>query len=270
MNVFYIMSIASEDNIELLRNLLKNHPLLISNPREFHFVFKKELERLHTNRFHYKSNLMTMNKELLKTFTDIKAEMMTEHQEVRKQAVQRQQKPREVHPNDNENVSLKIFEKSLEEKQRDFDNLMNKEKPKEIDFTDKTSESSFSQNDYDFNMSQREAELAKIMQGQQKNKNVEAWLKGKTSTKPDNVNIKIDHGSNVKIDTLSLNREKRVRFKENNPKQEETGTDFFSKLKLKETEKQDNITPLLSQILDNQTMILQFLKTISNRLEEKD
>ena len=84
MNVFYIMSIASEDNIDLLRNLLKNHPLLISNPREFHFVFKKELERLHTNRFHFKSNLMAMNKELLKTFTDIKAEMMREHQEIRK------------------------------------------------------------------------------------------------------------------------------------------------------------------------------------------
>ncbi len=269
MNVFYIMSIASEDNIELLRNLLKNHPLLISNPREFHFVFKKELERLHTNRFHYKSNLMVMNKELLKTFTDIKAEMMREHQEIRKQATQRLRKPREVHPNNNENVSLKIFEKSLEEKQRDFESLINKEKPKEIDFTDKASESSVTQNDYDFNMSQREAELAKIMQGQQKNKSVEAWLKGETNTKPDNINIKIDHSSNVKLDTISLNKEKRVRFKDDQ-KQQDTGTDFFSKLKLKETEKQDNITPLLSQILDNQTMILEFLKTISSRFEKND
>ena len=44
---------------------------------------------------------------------------------------------REIHPNKNENINMQIFEKSLKEKQQDFNNLMNKEKPKEIDFSDK-------------------------------------------------------------------------------------------------------------------------------------
>ena len=68
----------------------------------------------------------------------------------------------------------------------------------------------------DHNMSQREAELAKIMQGQQQNKNVEAWLKGETNSKPSNVNLKIDHSSNVKLDAIQLQRQKRVRFQETN------------------------------------------------------
>ena len=66
----------------------------------------------------------------------------------------------------------------------------------------------------DHNMTQREAELAKIMQGQQQNKSVEAWLKGETNSKPSNVNLKIDHSSNVKLDAIPLQRQKRVRFQE--------------------------------------------------------
>jgi hypothetical protein len=264
------MSISSQENMALLRNLLKDHPLLVANPQQFHFVFKKELERLHSTRFHYKSNLMVMNKEILKTFSDIKADMMREHQMVRQN--QKQRKPREIHPNNN-GVNLKIFEKSLEEKQRDFDKLMNKEKPKEIDFTDKSRDSPFTQNDLEYNMSQREAELAKIMQHQQKNKNVEAWLKGDTNVKPNNINIKIDHDSNVQINPIPITKKsahsnkKRVTFEDEKKKPIEVN--FFSKLKLKEENDNDDYKTLFTKMIDNQNKMIEHLKFISDHLKPK-
>ena len=272
------MSITSQENIELLRNLLKDHPLQLADPRHFHDIFKKELERIHTNRFNFKSNLMLMNKEILKTFQIIKGKMIQEsnrQQSAPSQTEQQSIQQREIHPNKNENINMKIFEKSLKEKQSDFNNLMNKEKPKEIDFTDKKADSIMSQSDFDHNMSQREAELAKIMQGQQQNKNVEAWLKGETNSKPSNVNLKIDHSSNVKLDAIQLQRQKRVRFKETTSEkgnEAPQGVDFFSKLKLKknDTTQDSDYKSMFKDMINNQKLILEQLKNISEQLKPKD
>jgi hypothetical protein len=284
------MSITSQDNIDLLRNLLKEHPLLISDPIQFQSTFQNELERLHSKRFHYKSNLMLMNKDILKTFQNIKSTMIQQSSQQREQqqrgqqreqqqreqqreqqqrGQQREQQPgqpqREIHPNKNENINLKIFEKGLKEKQTDFNNLMAKKKPKEIDFSDNPPEHPVSQSDYDYNMTQREAELAKIMQSQQQNKNVEAWLKGETNSKPSNINLKIDHNSKIKVDAIPLQKQKRVRFQED----DKAEPDFFSKLKLKDNAVPDDYKSMFKQMIDNQKLILEQLQNISIHLKPK-
>ena len=269
------MSITSQDNIDLLRNLLKDHPLLISDPTQFQSMFQNELERLHNKRFHYKSNLMLMNKDILKTFQNIKSTMIQQREQQSSQQSsqqreqQREQQPgqpqREIHPNKNENINLKIFEKGLKEKQTDFNNLMAKKKPKEIDFSDNPPEHPVSQSDYDYNMTQREAELAKIMQSQQQNKNVEAWLKGETNSKPSNINLKIDHNSKIKVDAIPLQKQKRVRFQED----DKAEPNFFSKLKLKDNAVPDDYKSMLKQIIENQKLILEQLQNISIHLKPK-
>jgi hypothetical protein len=153
---------------------------------------------------------------------------------------------------------------------------MNKEKPKEIDFSDKRREPSISQSDYDYNMTQREAELVKIMQSQQQNKSVEAWLKGETNAKPSTINLKIDHTSNVKLDAIPLQKQKKVRFQEtvtnDNPVPNNIPEpDFFSKLKLKKNDKQDNdYKSIFKQMIDNQKLILEQLTNISEHLKPKN
>ena len=79
------MSITSKENTDLLRNLLKDHPLQLADPRQFHEIFRNEMERIHSNRFHFKSNLMLMNKEILKTFQSIKSEIMQQQQQQQQQ-----------------------------------------------------------------------------------------------------------------------------------------------------------------------------------------
>lgn len=273
---FIIMSITSKENIDLLRNLLKDHPLQLADPRQFHEIFQNEMERIHNNRFHFKSNLMLMNKEILKTFLNIKNRMTQQQQPPSRQTQPQQQQHRDIQPNKNENINMQIFEKSLKEKQQDFNNLMNKEKPKEIDFSDKRHEPSISQSDYDYNMTQREAELVKIMQSQQQNKSVEAWLKGETNAKPSTINLKIDHTSNVKLDAIPLQKQKKVRFQETVTNDHPVPNnipepDFFSKLKLKKNDKQDNdYKSIFKQMIDNQKLILEQLTNISEHLKPKN
>ena len=273
---FIIMSITSKENIDLLRNLLKDHPLQLADPRQFHEIFQNEMERIHNNRFHFKSNLMLMNKEILKTFLNIKNRMTQQQQPPSRQTQPQQQQHREIQPNKNENINMQIFEKSLKEKQQDFNNLMNKEKPKEIDFSDKRHEPSISQSDYDYNMTQREAELVKIMQSQQQNKSVEAWLKGETNAKPSTINLKIDHTSNVKLDAIPLQKQKKVRFQETVTNDHPVPNnipepDFFSKLKLKKNDQQDNdYKSIFKQMIDNQKLILEQLTNISEHLKPKN
>jgi len=224
-----------------------------------------------------------MNKDILKTFQNIKSTMIQqreqqssqqssqqrEQQSSQQREQQREQQPgqpqREIHPNKNENINLKIFEKGLKEKQTDFNNLMAKKKPKEIDFSDNPPEHPVSQSDYDYNMTQREAELAKIMQSQQQNKNVEAWLKGETNSKPSNINLKIDHNSKIKVDAIPLQKQKRVRFQED----DKAEPNFFSKLKLKDNAVPDDYKSMLKQIIENQKLILEQLQNISIHLKPK-
>jgi len=103
----------------------------------------------------------------------------------------------------------------------------------------------------------------------------EAWLNGETNSKPSTINLKIDHTSNVKLDAIPLQKPKKVRFQEtvtnDNPEPNIPEPDFFSKLKLKKNDRQDNdYKSIFKQMIDNQKLILEQLTNISEHLKPKN
>ena len=282
------MSITSEKNKSMLRSLLNEHPLLKINEREFNMLFDREIIRLHQNRFSFRSNIIEMNKEFLKTFQKIsedvtkREEKRKKQQQIQKQTVHQQFMSRRREEKRREREAIN-FEQQLSNTKAEFDKVMAGKRPEEIDFSDKIQDVPIKSNQIDLTMSQREAELAAIMKQQTKNKNVEQWLQGESNTKPANseINIKIDHSSSipVNIDPIpgkpilkkKITREdtkKRVHFQvdeQNNKKEEINDLEFFQKLKLK-TENNPNsnifnkeIKDILKTISDNQLTIIQEL-----------
>ena len=288
------MSITSEKNKSMLKGLLLEHPLLKLSEQEFNMVFEKEIKRLHQNRFSYRSNLIDMNKELLKTFQKIgidvkkREEELQKQQQFQQQTVHQQFMSRRKEEKRREQESIN-FEKQLSNTKAEFDKVMAGKRPEEIDFSDKVQDTPIKSKQIDLTMSQREAELAEIMKQQGKSKKVEQWLQGESNVKPNknDVNIKIDHSSNIPVNvdpipgkpTLKkkITREdtnRRVHFQDVEPnppskKEEEIQMDFFEKLKLKnEKNKEDNIfnnemKNILKTMCDNQLVIIQELKTLN-------
>lgn len=288
------MSITSEKNKSMLRSLLNEHPLLKINEREFNMLFDREIIRLHQNRFSFRSNIIEMNKEFLKTFQKLsvdiqrKEEIKKKQEKLQNQSVHQQFVSRRREEKRREREAIN-FEQQLSNTKAEFDKVMAGKRPEEIDFSDKIQDVPIKSNQIDLTMSQREAELAAIMKQQTKNKNVEQWLQGESNTKPANseINIKIDHSSSipVNIDPIpgkpilkkKITREdtkKRVHFQvdeQNNKKEEINDLEFFQKLKLK-TENNPNsnifnkeIKDILKTISDNQLTIIQELKTMNTQ-----
>lgn len=297
------MSITSNRNISMLKNLLANHPLLKYDEKKFNELFNKEVKRLHQNRFSFRSNLISMNKELLKFFQGITADTIKKEQNKKKIQQKRQQQQqqtihqqfinrRQIEKRAKEKESN--FEQRLSDTRAEFSKVMAGKRPEEIDFSDKIQDTPIKSNQIDLTMSQREAELAEIMKQQPKNKNVEQWLQGENKKNHTNseINIKIDHSSNIPVNVdpipgkpilkKKITREdsnRRVRFqvderKEINKKEEISDLDFFQKLKLKnEMNMKSNmfnneIKDILKTICDNQLTIIQELKTMNTRFLE--
>ena len=291
------MSITSQKNKNMLKGLLTEHPLLKLNESEFNTLFDREIMRLHQNRFSYRSNLIEMNKELLKTFQKIgvdvrkREEERKRQEELQKQSVHQQfvNKRREEKRIERETIN---FEQRLNNTKAEFDKVMTGKRPQEIDFSDKVQDAPIKSNQLDLTMSQREAELAAIMKQQTKNKNVEQWLQGDSNKKVSNseINIKIDHSSNVpvnvepipgkpilkkKITREDANRRVRFEIDEDVSKSDETSEmDFFQKLKLKnERNAESNLfnnemKDILKTISENQLVIIQELKKMNARFLE--
>lgn len=296
------MSITSAKNKDMLKGFLLEHPLLKLNEDEFNLIFEKEVMRLHQNRFSYRSNLVQMNKELLKTFQKIGIDVKKrEDERVRQQERQQERQSQSVHQQfvnkrnqeKQRERSAINFEQRLNNTKSEFDKVMAGKRPEEIDFADKVQDSPINSNQVDLTMSKRQAELSAIMKQQTKNKNVEQWLQGDTNEKPPNseINIKIDHTSNVPVNldpipAKSILKKKitgeptnrHVRFQKDNGNnikpQGTTEVDFFQKLKLKNEASavsnmfNNEIKDILKTICDNQTTIIQELKTMNNRFLE--
>lgn len=294
------MSITSNRNISMLKNLLADHPLLKHDEKKFNELFNKEVKRLHQNRFSFRSNLISMNKELLKFFQGITADTIKKEQNKKKIQQKRQQQTihqqfinrRQIEKRAKEKESN--FEQRLSDTRAEFSKVMAGKRPEEIDFSDKIQDTPIKSNQIDLTMSQREAELAEIMKQQPKNKNVEQWLQGENKKNHTNseINIKIDHSSNVPVNVdpipgkpilkkkiIREDSNRRVRFqvderKEINKKEEISDLDFFQKLKLKnEINMKSNmfnneIKDILKTICDNQLTIIQELKTMNTQFLE--
>ena len=237
------MSVYSSQNKSLLWQLLSNHPNQKNNPKKFQHVLEYRVTEMNKNRFKFNNDLMLMNKEIIKQF----AQEMPKQQPV-KPAIKK------TPPMTKE----QIFEKNLKVQQNNFNTLINKQKPADIDFSDKTDDSPIDARMVDTTLQQRERELKKIMAQYKPTENsAKQWLTGESTS----THLKIDDSSNIKIEPTVLTdetQERRVRFEvEENTKPPVVNTiSFLQKLKKKD----DGIIPYLKRIEENQTVIINLLK----------
>lgn len=235
------MSVNSNDNKGLLWNLLSKHPNQEKDSKKFQAVLEYRVNEIHRNRFKFNNNLMAMNKEIIKQFAA------------------------EIPPTTNKKIQpkkptlskAKVFENKLKNQQDNFNKLINGEKPKEIDFSDKTEEAPIDARMVDDTLQQRELELKKIMAQQAQNNNsATEWLKAEDTSS--SKHLKIDKTSNVKIESDIVKvqeKERRVRFEvEENPMKT---ISFLDKLKKKDVK--DEIINQLTRIEEKQDKILALL-----------
>jgi hypothetical protein len=193
---------------------------------------------------------MVMNKEILKQFA----------QEMPKQAKPETKKPPSM-------TKGQIFEQNLKVQQNNFDTLINKQKPADIDFSDKTDDEPIDARMVDTTLQERERELKKIMAQYNPNENsAKQWLTGESTS----THLKIDDSSNIKIEPTVLTnemRERRVTFEveENTaPAVTEPVVNAMSFLqKLKKTDDVD-ILSYLNRIEKNQSIIIDLLKQLKS------
>lgn len=270
------MSILDKSNIDILRTILREHPLLKINKNDFNNILMSEVKRLHADRFKYRSNLTEMNKQVIKTFQKIAIDLsqqVPQAPQIQPQSINDKYiNQRQIEQN---RQKMNNFEKRLKDKQNDFESLIKAKQPKEIDFSDKFQDKPIQSSQIDITMSQREAELAAIMKNQNKNKNVENWLQGKSNDKPANIqNLKIDHSSNVavNVEPIPIKKEKRrVHFE---VKEKDNDLTFFKKLKRKTEEDPTSnifnkeIRDILEGIARNQMVLIEEMKNLNKNIQQ--
>jgi len=238
------MSVNSNDNKALLWNLLSKHPNQKKDPSKFQAVLEYRVNEIHRNRFKFGNDLMAMNKEIIKQFA---SEIPAQHSKI---------------PQPKPLSKAKVFEQRLKSQQDNFNQLINKQKPKEIDFSDKTEDAPIDARMVDDTLQQRELELKNIMaQYDSNNKNANEWLKGEeTSTSK---HLKIDKKTNVKIESDVVNvptNQRRVRFEvEEKPTKPTKPISFLDKLK--KIDVKDEIINHLKRIEEKQDLILGLLQS---------
>ena len=234
------MSVFSSRNKSLLWQLLSDHPNQKSNPKKFQHVLEYRVTEINKNRFKFNNDLMIMNKEIIRQFAQ---EMPKQQSEPKKTPMTKGQ----------------VFEKKLKVQQNNFNTLINKQKPPDIDFSDKTDDSPIDARMVDTTLQERERELKKIMAEYNPNENsAKQWLTGESTS----THLKIDDSSNIKIEPTVLTDEmpeRRVRFEveENTPVAPVVNAVSFLQ-KLKKTD--EGILPYLKRIEENQVVIINLLK----------
>ena len=151
-----------------------------------------------------------------------------------------------------------VFEQNLKAQQNNFNTLINKQKPPDIDFSDKTDDAPIDVRMVDTTLQQRERELKKIMAEYNSNEdNAKQWLTGESTS----THLKIDDNSNIKIEPTVLTdetQERRVRFEVEEKSVPAVSAMSFLQ-KLKKTDDED-ILPYLKRIEENQAIIIDLLK----------
>ena len=239
------MSVNSRDNKALLWQLLSDHPFLKKDPKKFQSVLEYRVNEIHKNRFNFNNNLMTMNKEIIKQFAN----------EINNQT---QQKPLP------ELTKTQAFDKKLKEQEDNFSTLINKQKPPDIDFSDKNEEEPVTNRMVDNTLLQREQELKNIMAQYDDVKNdATTWLKPTETSS--SKNLKIDKTSNIKLQPTIIGNEreqpeKRVRFEISEKKSVKSTSSALFINKLKKLDKKEEITDYLKRIDDKQDKIIALLE----------
>uniref|UniRef100_A0A6C0EMK1 Uncharacterized protein n=1 Tax=viral metagenome TaxID=1070528 RepID=A0A6C0EMK1_9ZZZZ len=238
------MSVYSAQNKSLLWQLLSDHPNQKNNPKKFQHVLEYRVTEINKNRFKFNNDLMMMNKEIIKQFA---------------QEMPKQQPPaiKKTPPM----TKGQLFEQNLKVQQKDFNTLINKQKPEDIDFSDKTADEPIDARMVDTTLQERERELKKIMAQYNPNENsAKQWLTGESTS----AHLKIDDSSNITIEPTVLTdeiRERRVRFevKENIKSSAPVvnAMSFLQKLKKSDAE---GILRYLKRIEETQAIIIDLLK----------
>jgi len=241
------MSVHSTQNKGLLWQLLSNHPNQKTNPKKFQSVLEYRVTEMNKNRFKYNNNLMIMNKEIIKQFA----------QEIPKQQA-KVAPPKKTPPM----TKGQIFEQNLKVQQTNFNTLINKQKPPDIDFSDKTDDAPIDTRMVDTTLQERERELKKIMAEYNTNTdNAKQWLTAESTS----THLKIDDTSNIKIEPTVLTNEiteKRVRFEvQDNSTPTVNAMSFLQKLK--KTDNNVDIVSYLNRIEENQSIIINLLKQLN-------
>ena len=236
------MSITSIDNINLLSQLLYDHPLRSENPSGFGQFMNDQIIDIHKSRFKYDNNLTKMNKEVLRRFQNIINGEPIKHYDSAVEPVPK----------------IKIFESKLKEQQDHFNSLIKVDIPDNIDFSDKTIESGECES-VDETAQKRLDDLSEIMSSfnDKDKKTGEEWIKGSQTSD-------------------RVKKEKRVTFKVtdingelDNVKRQVTDSltdSFFSKLKpTKNGVVELDYSKYFIKIIENQTLIIgELVKLNSN------
>jgi len=240
------MSVCSSQNKSLLWQLLSNHPNQQNNPKKFQHVLEYRVTEMNKNRFKFNNDLMIMNKEIIKQFA---------------QEIPKQPPAKPAAKKTPPMTKGQIFEQNLKVQQNNFNTLINKQKPADIDFSDKTDDTPIDARMVDTTLQERERELKKIMAQYNPNEHsAKQWLTGESTS----THLKIDDSSNIKIEPTVLTdemQERRVRFEvEENTKPTAPVVNAVSFLqKLKKTD-DSGILPYLKRIEENQAVIINLLK----------
>lgn len=255
------MSIKTVENINLLKQILKNTPLAKSNSHRFTQILQNEVEKMHQQRFQYQSNLIKMNKEIIRNLTNF---------------TKTDQNNTPQSPPISQN-----FEARLKEQQENFLKLSKPQKPQEIDFSDKTENDSIPS--LDTTMQQREKELKAIMQDYTPADKAGEWINKSDTEK--NHKLKIHKTPKIIINPKDIVKPTNIKEKRNTaPKKvsfhiTDNHTDnhsFYNKLKTKNPipdsiDSHDTIVALhqLSvESIDIQREILEIQKQILKSLKD--
>jgi|TARA_B110000495_G_C23018117_1_gene603467 hypothetical protein len=241
------MSVNSRENKELLWQLLSDHPFQKKDPKKFQSMLEYKVNETHQTRFNFQNNLMIMNKEIIKHFAnELSAPVKTNN-------------PEQLSKSKAFDSKSKAFDSKLQEQKQNFDTLMHKEKPKEIDFSDKTEDGPVTDRMVTDSLQQREQELKKIMQQYNNNEKSSDWLKGESTSTEKKLAIHKSTNIEIKptiIDTkVDKRNEKHVHF---NVSEIPQTNKLLSKLK--KVGEKDGIINYLQKIMNNQEKIISLLE----------
>ena len=180
------MSVINNSNkemlYELLSDIVKDNNIGITNPNIITTFIDKQCAFFHTQRFDY-SSLNEINKKIIELSYNYLLSL-------------NQNKPQPIKKS---NAPTK---NNFEEKQQNYNKLLNPIKPKEIDFAD--GEEDFPIQNLDVIMNQtladREKELERITGKYNNNKQAQKWL----NREEDTPKIKIEKNSNLNLDSVNV------------------------------------------------------------------
>ena len=239
------MSVVDNTNKQMLYELLldisKDNNIALTNTNIIKNFIDKQCAFFHSQRFEYGS-LNQINKKIIELSYNYLLSLKNDTPKIVK--------------------TIEVKKPNFEEHQKNYNKLLNPDKPKEIDFTDGGKEFPIQNLDVIMNqtLADRQRELEKITNKYSNNKQAQKWLNREEEDTP---KIKIEKDSNVQLDSIrniSKQNEKRVRFNLNNNSNNEL-SNLFSKLKKVKQFTNNDIMDNLKTIISNQEKILSILQS---------